>query len=211
MSISRASGAEKSTAKRPRSYMKGPRGRKASCKTSQDVYGRIPPVAAFPKKGGGACARAHEHPRPPRSSRRVPSARAGFFLYIYLSISTYLSIYISIYIYISLSLHLLIYLYLSVYLFVSLSLSLSIYLPYLSSYRGCPSTRAPPSSVFALSQAFGEGSRGRACALRSCSCASPLSPFLLSRSSYFEKGLGGRACALRSCIKVSKNMRSRRV
>ena len=57
------------------------------------------PVAASPKNGrGGGGGRA-----PP--PREVPSARAGFFLNIYLSISTYLSLYIT-YIYIHLSLSL---------------------------------------------------------------------------------------------------------
>ena len=57
-------------------------------------------MAASPKKGGGGRARA-----PPLFP--VPCARAGFFLHIYLSISTYLSLYIIyIYIYISLSLSL---------------------------------------------------------------------------------------------------------
>ena len=132
MSISRALGAEKPAAKRPRSYMDGPcgrklsimgtvlpntpsqkskeqilnfRGRKASKrptsymqKVEENVYGRMLPVAASPKKGGGR-ARA----RPPLFP--VPSARAGFFLYICLSISTYLSLY-NIYIYICISLSL---------------------------------------------------------------------------------------------------------
>ena len=38
MSISRAFGAEKPATKRPRSYMEGPRGGKASCKTSKKMY-----------------------------------------------------------------------------------------------------------------------------------------------------------------------------
>ena len=76
MSISRALGAEKPATKRPRSYMEGPRGGKASCKKSKKMY----MVAAPPKRGGALYAR-------------------GFFLYIYISISTFLSLYI-IYIYI---------------------------------------------------------------------------------------------------------------
>ena len=99
MSISRALGAEKPATKRPRSYMEGPRGGKASCKKSKKMY-----MVAAPQEGGGARARARA--RPPASLLGgVPSARAGFFLYIYLSISTYLSLYnIYVYIYTSLSL-----------------------------------------------------------------------------------------------------------
>ena len=101
MSISRALGAEKPATKRPRSYMEGPRGGKASCKKSKKMY-----MVAAPQEGGevgGALARAP--PPLPLFAGGVPSARAGFFLYIYLSISTCLSLYnIYIYIYISLSL-----------------------------------------------------------------------------------------------------------
>ena len=81
MSISRA-------LKRPRSYMEGPRSGKTNCKKfEENVYGRMLPVAASPKRGGGGGA-------PPLPLFPVPSARAGVFLYIYLSISTYLSLYI---------------------------------------------------------------------------------------------------------------------
>ena len=86
MSISRALVAEKPATKRPRSFLEGPRGGKASCKKSKKMY-----MVAAP------CARAR--PSPPSSRGGLPSARAGFFLHIYLSISTYLSLY-NIYIYI---------------------------------------------------------------------------------------------------------------
>ena len=105
MSTSRALGAEKPATKRPRSYMEGPRGGKASCKKSKKMY----MVAASPKKEGGG-ARVRAPPRP--SSRGVPSAHAGFFLYIYLSISTYLSLYIYIY---------------NTYIYIYSSLSLSLF------------------------------------------------------------------------------------
>ena len=63
------------------------------------------PVAASSKNGGGG--RAHARARPPPFFPGVSSARAGFFLNIYLSVSTYLSLYIiSIYIYTHLSLSL---------------------------------------------------------------------------------------------------------
>ena len=95
MSTSRPLGAEKPATKRPRSYMEGPRGGKASCKKSKKMY----MVAASPKKGGrtgGGRARARAPPPPAPLPGGVPSARAGFFLYIYLSICTYLSLYIYI-------------------------------------------------------------------------------------------------------------------
>ena len=90
----------------PRSHMEGPRGGKASCKKSKKMY----LVAPKRRGGGGARARARARPPPffPRD-REVPSARAGFFLHTYLSISTYLSLYMYdtyIYIHISLSLSL---------------------------------------------------------------------------------------------------------
>ena len=79
--------------------MEGPRGGKASCKKSKKMYmeGCFPELHPT-RTGGGPRA-------PPPSSRGVPSARAGFFLNIHLSISTYLSLYI-IYTYIHLSLSL---------------------------------------------------------------------------------------------------------
>ena len=98
MSISRALGAEKPATKRPRSYM--------------EVYGRMLPVAASPKKGGGARARARAPPLFP-----APSARAGFFLYIYL----YLHVPIPLY---------------NIYIHLSLSLSLSLFLSRSSFWRG---------------------------------------------------------------------------
>ena len=150
MSISRALGAEKPAAKRRRSYMEGPCGRKLSIMSTvlpntpsqkskaqmlaflrgharqnkgahrksklqnveENVCGRMLPVAASPKKGGGARARARAC-APPTFSRGVPSARAGVFLYIYLSISTYLSRYLT-------------YIYIHIYLSLSLSLFLSM-------------------------------------------------------------------------------------
>ena len=110
MSISRGLGAEKPATKRPRSYMEGPRGGKASCKKSKKMYMVAAPQEGGEKGGrGGGRARARARARPPPASLLggVPSARAGFFLYIYLSISTYLSLYnIYVYIYIHLSLFL---------------------------------------------------------------------------------------------------------
>ena len=96
ISISRALGAEKPATKRPRSYMEGPRGGKASCKTSKKMYmeGSFPQLNPS-RRGEGA--------RAPPCSRGVPSARAGFFLYIYIYLSIPLyNIYP--YIYLSLSL-----------------------------------------------------------------------------------------------------------
>ena len=51
MSISRALGAEKPATKRPRSYMEGPRGGKASCKKSKKMNMVAAPQAA-PQEGG---------------------------------------------------------------------------------------------------------------------------------------------------------------
>ena len=76
-------GAEKPATKRPRSYMEGPRGRKASCKKSKKMY----MVAASPKKGRGG-ARA---PPPPLFPGVCPlRVRDSFYISIYL----YLVIYI---------------------------------------------------------------------------------------------------------------------
>ena len=98
MSISRALGAEKPATERARSYRRTPWQKNKLQNVEENVYGRMLPVATSPKKTGGPLARA------PRS-QGVPPARARFVLYIYLSISTYLSFYI-LYIYISLSLSL---------------------------------------------------------------------------------------------------------
>ena len=68
---------------------------KQAAKSRKNVYG-----SCTPQEGEGARARPL-----PALPRGVPSARAGFFLYIYPSISTYLSLYI-IYIDIHLSLSL---------------------------------------------------------------------------------------------------------
>ena len=84
MSISRALGAEKPATKRPRSYM--------------EVYGRMLPLAASPKKGGGRA-------RPPP----LPSA---------LCEGGILSIYLSIYIYVPIPLY-------NIYIYICISLSLS--------------------------------------------------------------------------------------
>ena len=89
MSISRALGAEKPATKRPRSYMEGPRGGKASCKKSKKKQ----MVAASPRKGGRARARS------PRPSSRGGALCACGILSIYLSIYIYLSIPLYIYIY----------------------------------------------------------------------------------------------------------------
>ena len=97
-------GGRKASNKSPRSYMEGPRGGKASCKTSQTCIWKDASPSCMPQEGGRARRRARASPP---SLRGVPSARAGFFLYIYLSISAYLSLYmIYIYIYISLALSL---------------------------------------------------------------------------------------------------------
>ena len=117
MSISGALGAEKPAAKRPRSYMDGPCGRKLSImstvlpntpsqKSKEQilsflggaVYGRMLPVAASPKKGGGGRA------RPPH----LPGALCACGI---------LSIYLSIYIYLPIPLY-------NIYIYTSLSLSL---------------------------------------------------------------------------------------
>ena len=144
MCISRALGAEKPAAKRPRSYMEGPCGRKLSImstvlpntpfqKSKEQMLGFLggtqgrikarimsisralgqksqPPNALeatwknpVVEKQGAKCRR--KCARAPPFFAGVPSARAGFFPYIYLSISTHLSLYITyIYIYLSLSL-----------------------------------------------------------------------------------------------------------
>ena len=140
MSTSRASGAEKPAAKRPRSYMDGPCNRKLSImstvlptpsqKSKEQILSFLggyvrqtmsisralgaekPSRSCIPQKGGGGGgARARARARARAPPLfPVPSARAGFFLYIYLSISTYLSLYI-IYIYIC-----------YIYIYISLSL-----------------------------------------------------------------------------------------
>ena len=96
MSISRALGAEKPATKRPRSYMEGPRGGKASCKKSKKMYleGCFPPARARappPSSSGGCPLRVRD------------SFYISIYLYIYLSIPLY-HIIICIYIYIHLSL-----------------------------------------------------------------------------------------------------------
>ena len=102
MSISRALGQKTSHQTPQKLHGRTPWRKNNLQKVEENVYGRMLPVAASPKDGGGARA-----PPPPPFYLGVPSARAGFFLYIYLSISTYLSLYIIyIYIYISLSLFL---------------------------------------------------------------------------------------------------------
>ena len=86
MSISRALGAEKPATKRPRSYGEVPRSGKTNCKkVEENVYGRMLPVAASPKKGGGARARA----RAPPSSRCPLRVRDSFYRFIYLYLLTY--------------------------------------------------------------------------------------------------------------------------
>ena len=104
--------AEKPATKRPRSYMEGPRGGKASCKKSKKMY----MVAASPKKrgrrGGGARARARAPPPPPLFLGGCPlRVRDSFYISIYL----YVLIYPSIYIYNT---------YICIHLSLSLSLSL---------------------------------------------------------------------------------------
>ena len=99
MSISRALGAEKPATKRPRRYMKGPRGRKASCKTPQQMHMEGPlqelyPPCASAKKRGAARA------LPPRLLVGGALCAHGI-LARKLSISTYLSVYMINYIYIS--------------------------------------------------------------------------------------------------------------
>ena len=64
MSISRTLGAEKPAIKRPRGYMEGPRGGKASCKKSKKMYmeGCFPELHP-PRTGGGARARTRARAR----------------------------------------------------------------------------------------------------------------------------------------------------
>ena len=101
MSTSRPLGAEKPATKRPRSYMEGPRGGKASCKKSKKMY----MVAASPKKGGrrgggGARARARARARvlPPPPLFLLGGCplrvRDSFYISIYLYVLIYPSIYI---------------------------------------------------------------------------------------------------------------------
>ena len=85
MSISRALGAEKPATKRPRSYMEGPRGGKASCKKSKKMY-----MVAAPQEGGGEGGGARA--RPPLSLPGGGALCACGILSIYLSIYIYLSI-----------------------------------------------------------------------------------------------------------------------
>ena len=101
-------GAEKPATKRPRSYMEGPRGGKASCKKSKKMY--------------MVAARA-----PPR-----PSSRGGCPLRVrdsfYISIYLYLLIYPSIYIYNTYIIY--------IYIHLSLSLSPSLFLSRSCFWRG---------------------------------------------------------------------------
>ena len=89
MSISRALGAEKPATKRPRSYMEGPRGGKASCKKSKKMNMVAAPQAAPQERGGGGGARARARVPPP--SGRGALCACGI-LSIYLSIYIYFSI-----------------------------------------------------------------------------------------------------------------------
>ena len=93
MSISRAVGQKSQPANALEATWEGPRGGKASYKTSktENVYGRMLPVAASPKKGGGG-ARARAHAPPPLHGEcplRVPDS---FYISIYLHLLIFPSI-----------------------------------------------------------------------------------------------------------------------
>ena len=84
MSISRALGAEKPATKRPRSYKERTPWRKSKLqKVEENVYGRMLPVAASPRKGRGGGARARAPPPllPVGCPLRV---RDSFYISIYL-------------------------------------------------------------------------------------------------------------------------------
>ena len=110
--------AEKPATKRPRSYMEGPRGGKASCKKSKKMY----MVAASPKRGGGGRA------RPPAPLPGGGALCACGILSIYhISIYLYLLIYPSIYI---------IHISYNIYIYIYTSLSLSLFLSRSCFWRG---------------------------------------------------------------------------
>ena len=137
MSTSRASGAEKPAAKRPRSYMDGPCNRKLSImstvlptpspKSKEQILSFLggyvrqtmsisralgaekPSRSCIPQKGGGGGARARARARPPP----LPGALCACGI---------LSIYLSIYIYLPIPLYNIYMFY--IYIYISLSLSL---------------------------------------------------------------------------------------
>ena len=110
MSISRALGAENQPPNALEATWKDPVAEKQPAESRRKRIWKDASRSCIPQERGGRGGGGRAHARARASARvpppphpffpGVPSARAGFFLYIYLSISTYLSLYI---IYISLS------------------------------------------------------------------------------------------------------------